>query len=253
MLSGRDPSAMLAALAPAAVSTVVACQPDSPRALPAADLADAGRALGLTVHVEPSVHRCPGAGARTGQRPWSGRRRRFAVHGGRRPRRDPGRRRALGGCRPLTIGRARAVGITWSERGERTLRLRVESPQVSPCRLRVRVCRVSCTCGVAPRPPPGRRGLLLLSSARGSHPCHCEARWRRAWAGRRDRRPAGAQGAALGGCRAANGHAGAGARRTTPSTRNEPFSPIWWRSSPVRPFCSWWWRARRTPTPSCAR
>ena len=56
MLSGRDPSAMLAALAPAGVSTVVACQPDSPRALPASDLADAGRALGLTVHVEPSVH-----------------------------------------------------------------------------------------------------------------------------------------------------------------------------------------------------
>jgi dihydrofolate synthase / folylpolyglutamate synthase len=55
MLSGRDPSAMLAALAPAGVSTVVACQPDSPRALPASDLADAGRALGLTVHVEPSV------------------------------------------------------------------------------------------------------------------------------------------------------------------------------------------------------
>ena len=51
MLSGRDPSAMLAALAPAGVSTVVACQPDSPRALPASDLADAGRALGLTVHV----------------------------------------------------------------------------------------------------------------------------------------------------------------------------------------------------------
>jgi dihydrofolate synthase/folylpolyglutamate synthase len=56
MLSGRDPSAMLAALAPAGVSTVVACQPDSPRALPAADLAEAGRALGLTVYVEPSVH-----------------------------------------------------------------------------------------------------------------------------------------------------------------------------------------------------
>jgi len=56
MLSGRDPSAMLAALAPAGVSTVVACQPDSPRALPAPDLADAGRALGLTVHVERSVH-----------------------------------------------------------------------------------------------------------------------------------------------------------------------------------------------------
>jgi dihydrofolate synthase/folylpolyglutamate synthase len=53
MLSGRDPSAMLAALAPARVSTVVACQPDSPRAIAAHDVADAGRALGLTVYVEP--------------------------------------------------------------------------------------------------------------------------------------------------------------------------------------------------------
>jgi dihydrofolate synthase/folylpolyglutamate synthase len=55
MLSGRDPSAMLAALAPSGVKTVVACEPESPRALPASDLADAGRALGLTVHVEPSI------------------------------------------------------------------------------------------------------------------------------------------------------------------------------------------------------
>jgi dihydrofolate synthase/folylpolyglutamate synthase len=55
MLSGRDPSAMLAALAPSDVSTLVACQPNSPRALPASDVADAGRAQGLTVHVEPSV------------------------------------------------------------------------------------------------------------------------------------------------------------------------------------------------------
>ncbi|MGO8863917.1 MAG: bifunctional folylpolyglutamate synthase/dihydrofolate synthase [Acidimicrobiales bacterium] len=57
MLSGRDPSAMLAALVPGGVSTLVACQPDSPRALPATDVADAGRALGMTVHVEPSVPR----------------------------------------------------------------------------------------------------------------------------------------------------------------------------------------------------
>jgi dihydrofolate synthase / folylpolyglutamate synthase len=56
MLSGRDPSAMLAALAPAGVSTVVACQPDSPRALPVSVLAEAARALGLTVLEEPSVH-----------------------------------------------------------------------------------------------------------------------------------------------------------------------------------------------------
>jgi dihydrofolate synthase/folylpolyglutamate synthase len=57
MLSGRDPSAMLAALAPVALSTLVACQPDSPRAMPAVDLADAGRALGLHVRVEPDVLR----------------------------------------------------------------------------------------------------------------------------------------------------------------------------------------------------
>ena len=56
MLSGRDPSAMLAALAPAGVATLIACEPESPRAIPAGDVADAGRALGLTVHVEPSVH-----------------------------------------------------------------------------------------------------------------------------------------------------------------------------------------------------
>jgi len=55
MLSGRDPSAMVAALAPSDVTTVVACQPDSPRAVPASDVADAARALGLNVHVEPSV------------------------------------------------------------------------------------------------------------------------------------------------------------------------------------------------------
>jgi dihydrofolate synthase / folylpolyglutamate synthase len=55
MLSGRDPSAMLAALAPSDVTTIVACQPDSPRALPAQDVADAAHALGLHAVVEPSV------------------------------------------------------------------------------------------------------------------------------------------------------------------------------------------------------
>jgi dihydrofolate synthase/folylpolyglutamate synthase len=55
MLSGRDPSAMLAGLAPAGVTTVIACQPDSPRAMPAGDVAEAGRALGLTVLEEPDV------------------------------------------------------------------------------------------------------------------------------------------------------------------------------------------------------
>jgi dihydrofolate synthase/folylpolyglutamate synthase len=55
MLSGRDPLAMLAGLAPADVTTLIACEPNSERALPATDVADAGRVLGLTVHVEPSV------------------------------------------------------------------------------------------------------------------------------------------------------------------------------------------------------
>ena len=55
MLSGRDPLAMLAGLAPTGATTVVACQPDSPRALPASDVADAARALGLRVFVEPKI------------------------------------------------------------------------------------------------------------------------------------------------------------------------------------------------------
>jgi dihydrofolate synthase/folylpolyglutamate synthase len=55
MLTGRDPSAMVAALAPAGIGAVIACQPDSPRAVPAGDVADAGRALGLVVHTEPDV------------------------------------------------------------------------------------------------------------------------------------------------------------------------------------------------------
>ena len=55
MLRGRDPSAMLAPLARAGVHTVVACSPGSPRALPAETLAEAARALGLSVSVADSV------------------------------------------------------------------------------------------------------------------------------------------------------------------------------------------------------
>ena len=55
MLSGRDPSAMLAPLADAGVRVVVACRPESPRAMPASEVADAARALGLAVHTEPDV------------------------------------------------------------------------------------------------------------------------------------------------------------------------------------------------------
>ena len=55
MLSGRDPSAMLAPLASVGISAIVACEPDSPRAMPVAAVAEAGRALGLSVYEEPAV------------------------------------------------------------------------------------------------------------------------------------------------------------------------------------------------------
>ncbi len=55
MLTGRDPSAMLAPLAVAGVHTVVACEPDSPRAMPLSTVAEAGRALGLEVVEERSA------------------------------------------------------------------------------------------------------------------------------------------------------------------------------------------------------
>jgi dihydrofolate synthase / folylpolyglutamate synthase len=55
MLSGRDPSAMLAPLAEAGIKTVVVCQPESPRAMPVEVVADAARALGFAVHEEPDA------------------------------------------------------------------------------------------------------------------------------------------------------------------------------------------------------
>ena len=54
MLGGRDPSAMLEALISAGVRTVVACAPDSPRALPATEVAEAAFALGMEVAVVDS-------------------------------------------------------------------------------------------------------------------------------------------------------------------------------------------------------
>ena len=54
MLSGRDPSAMLAPLASAGVAAVVVCAPDSPRAMPVAAVAEAARALGLNVQSSPT-------------------------------------------------------------------------------------------------------------------------------------------------------------------------------------------------------
>jgi dihydrofolate synthase/folylpolyglutamate synthase len=55
MLRGRDPTAMLAALAPARVGTVVACAPRSPRAFPPELVAEAARSLGLQALVAGPV------------------------------------------------------------------------------------------------------------------------------------------------------------------------------------------------------
>jgi dihydrofolate synthase/folylpolyglutamate synthase len=49
MLSGRDPSSMLEALMTAGIRTVVACAPDSPRALSADTVAGAASTLGMEV------------------------------------------------------------------------------------------------------------------------------------------------------------------------------------------------------------
>ncbi len=54
MLSGRDPAAMLEALLAAGIRSVVACAPDSPRALPAERVAEAAVGLGMTVAVAAS-------------------------------------------------------------------------------------------------------------------------------------------------------------------------------------------------------
>ena len=53
MLSGRDPWAMLEALLTAGVRSVVACTPNSPRALPAEVVAEAAAGLGMEVSVAP--------------------------------------------------------------------------------------------------------------------------------------------------------------------------------------------------------
>jgi len=55
MLRGRDPMAMLSALAPVGISTLYACAPNSPRAIAPDVVAEAGRALGLQVEVAGSV------------------------------------------------------------------------------------------------------------------------------------------------------------------------------------------------------
>ena len=51
MLTGRDPTSMLEALMTAGIRSVVACAPDSPRALSAITVAEAAAALGMEVAV----------------------------------------------------------------------------------------------------------------------------------------------------------------------------------------------------------
>lgn len=55
MLAGRDPAQMLDAMGARAADLVVACAPDSPRALPPGELAGAARALGVPAEVVPDV------------------------------------------------------------------------------------------------------------------------------------------------------------------------------------------------------
>jgi dihydrofolate synthase/folylpolyglutamate synthase len=55
MLRGRDPSAMLSAIAPIGIRTLFACAPDSSRAIAPEVIAEAGRALGLDMEVAGSV------------------------------------------------------------------------------------------------------------------------------------------------------------------------------------------------------
>lgn len=55
MLQGRDPSAMIQALASAGIRTIVACTAPSPRALPAEVIAEAARATGLAAMAVGSV------------------------------------------------------------------------------------------------------------------------------------------------------------------------------------------------------
>lgn len=55
LLGGRDPAAILAPLAAAGIDAVVACTAPSPRALPAATVAEAAAAVGLACEVEDDV------------------------------------------------------------------------------------------------------------------------------------------------------------------------------------------------------
>lgn len=55
LLTGRDPLAMLEALQPAGIGTVIACEPDSPRALPTELIVEAAAVLQIEVETANSV------------------------------------------------------------------------------------------------------------------------------------------------------------------------------------------------------
>ncbi len=102
MLTGRDPSAMLEPLVAAGVHDIVACEPESPRAMPVAAVAEAGRAFGLVVYEEPDVRDAVRRRARHGGRRRSRRGCRFALRRRRGPGRRPGFERPVGGRGALT-------------------------------------------------------------------------------------------------------------------------------------------------------
>jgi dihydrofolate synthase/folylpolyglutamate synthase len=55
LLQGRDPAEMLDALGADRAELVIACEPDWPRAIPAAEVADVARAKGIAIEVVPDV------------------------------------------------------------------------------------------------------------------------------------------------------------------------------------------------------
>ena len=96
MLTGRDPTSMLEALLTAGIRSVVACAPDSPRALPAEVVAEAAARLGMEVDGGRLARRGGGPGRRPGRARRPDRGVRLALRGGRRPAPAGARRRLTG-------------------------------------------------------------------------------------------------------------------------------------------------------------
>ena len=86
VLDGRDPVELLEILDAEDAAEVVCCTPDSPRALPAAALAEHVRALGGRAQVIPDVGLALGAALDRRRTRRRRARHRLAVHGRRRAR-----------------------------------------------------------------------------------------------------------------------------------------------------------------------